>query len=221
VGAQLRSSAGLGASVKGSAALRAMRLAVHADVVTALERAPAPGSPAQQALRQVLARAWYRYTSGLHRFAFGWLFDEVWGARDADERESAYVRAAAAACCWYPHRELLVACEWPRELRPELLAVKPGGLDGQAILWSDRWGVYMQGGRRVPQWIIENPHALTVATIQRERNKELRRILIERYGWQRYLRDSGAEVVDRRPKEPPPVPTPPVVRPPAPQAAAG
>jgi hypothetical protein len=217
---RLRSGAGLAASAKGSPVLRAMRLAVHADVVGALERAPAPATPEQMALRRVIWQTWYKYISGLHRFAFGWLFDEVWGAGDSGERQNAYVRAAAAACCWYPHREILVACEWPSELRPELLES-----EGQVMLWSDRWGVYMQGGRRVPQWAIEAPQLLTVAAIQRARNRELRRMLIERYGWQRYLRDSGAETADRRPAAPPaPAPKPPAVQPPVPpepQAAAG
>jgi len=220
VNGELRTSAGLGASTSGTAALRAMRLAVHADVLAALERIPSPASPLQLSLQQVISRAWYRYISGLHRFAFSSLFEE-WGERGADVRELAYVRASAAACCWYPHREFVMASEWPSKLHPELLGARPNGAAGQAILWSDLWGVYVQGGRRVPQWVIVHPEALTVQSIQGERDKELRRILIERYGWQRYLRDSGAEVVERRAPEPVPAALPQQSQEPAPQAAAG
>jgi hypothetical protein len=197
---QLRSSAGLGASMSGSAALRAMRLAVHADVRWALERTSLAGSPRQLALREVMLRAWYPYISGRHRYAFSRLFEQVWGVGDTDARERAYQSAAAGACCWYPHREFLIASEWPCELRPELLRARPGRPGGQALLWKDRWGVHLQGGHRVPQWVIEQPDALTVARIESERNAEVRRVLIEHYGWQRYIRDCGAEVVDSVPE---------------------
>jgi hypothetical protein len=218
VSAELRTRAGLGASSQVSPALRALRLAVHADVLAALERVPPSCSALELALRQVVSRAWYCYISGRHRFAFGWLF-HGWGSDGADPRERAYLQASAAACCWYPHRELVMASEWPSELRPELLPPRRDGPSGQAILWSDRWGVYVQGGRRVPQWVIEHPEALTLESIQGERNKELRRILIERYGLQRYVKDSGFEGAQRRGIEPPP-PPPAAPRSP-PRAAAG
>jgi hypothetical protein len=50
---------------------------------------------------------------------------------------------------------------------------------------------------RVPAWIIEHPELLTVAGIDKERNTEVRRVMVERYGQARYLVDSGAKEIHR------------------------
>ena len=68
--------------------------------------------------------------------------------------------------------------------------------DGPAMGWAAGWGVYVVRGRRVPGWIIEDPGRLHVAAIEAERNAEVRRVMMERYGLARYMRDSGAQVVD-------------------------
>jgi hypothetical protein len=70
------------------------------------------------------------------------------------------------------HHDTLPAVEWPS---------------------SQPWWVWR--GVRVPREVIEDPGAITLATIAAERNVELRRILIERYGHARYLSDLGARPV--------------------------
>ncbi len=51
-------------------------------------------------------------------------------------------------------------------------------------------------GVRVPAWIIQEPERLTVAAIEAEGNTEIQRVMIERFGWDRYAAECGAEVVD-------------------------
>jgi hypothetical protein len=67
---------------------------------------------------------------------------------------------------------------------------------GPAIKFSDGWKVYAVNGVRIPHWVISDPSRITVARINSERNVELRRILIQRYGWSKYLYKSGAELID-------------------------
>lgn len=43
--------------------------------------------------------------------------------------------------------------------------------------------------------MIENPDKLTTAVIDNERNAEVKRVMVERYGQVRYLKDSGARIV--------------------------
>jgi hypothetical protein len=50
----------------------------------------------------------------------------------------------------------------------------------------------------VDEQIVMRPETQTIEQIERERDEERRRIRIERFGWERYLRESGAEVVDSR-----------------------
>ncbi|HEY9786554.1 MAG TPA: hypothetical protein V6D17_14190 [Candidatus Obscuribacterales bacterium] len=59
----------------------------------------------------------------------------------------------------------------------------------------DDFRLYCWRGVTVPDYIIENPHKMTVKTIDAERNIEVRRAMIERYGFGKYLLDSNAEKV--------------------------
>ena len=48
---------------------------------------------------------------------------------------------------------------------------------------------------RGPQSVIEDPETITIEAIDGERNTEVRRVLIERYGEERFIRGAGAELV--------------------------
>jgi hypothetical protein len=60
----------------------------------------------------------------------------------------------------------------------------------------DGWGVYAVHGVSVPAWTIEHPELVTVARIEAERNAELKRVMVDRYGMARYVRDAQFEVLD-------------------------
>jgi hypothetical protein len=50
----------------------------------------------------------------------------------------------------------------------------------------------------VDDQIVVRPQTQDVDRIRRERDADVRRIRIERYGWDRYLAEVGAVVIDRR-----------------------
>ena len=88
-----------------------------------------------------------------------------------------------------------MVCERPRELHRD----EQGRLhyaSGPAVAWGDGWGVHSWHGTRVPADIIERPESITVKRIEEERNAELKRIMIDRYGMARYVRDAKFDVVD-------------------------
>jgi hypothetical protein len=66
---------------------------------------------------------------------------------------------------------------------------------GPAIAWPDGWGVYAVHGVRVPARIIERPESITHGEITSEKNAEIRRVMMERYGLDRYLADCGAKPI--------------------------
>jgi hypothetical protein len=72
---------------------------------------------------------------------------------------------------------------------------RPHSTDGPFCAWSDGTALWAWHGVRVPAWVITNPERISVARIQAEENTELRRVLLERYGFDRYLHDSGATVI--------------------------
>jgi len=84
--------------------------------------------------------------------------------------------------------------------RPEVLKVdernRPHCDDGPFCRWRDGTALYSVHGVRVPAWLIGQPDRLTLRTIDAERNEEVRRVMIERFGWERYGREGGAETLD-------------------------
>lgn len=65
---------------------------------------------------------------------------------------------------------------------------------GGAIVYPT-WSHYYWHGNKVAQWIVEKPERITIDHITKERNAEVRRILTERFGAERYLNESGMKLV--------------------------
>ena len=63
---------------------------------------------------------------------------------------------------------------------------------GPAVAWPDGWGVWASHGIRVPQHVIEAPQTITVREIHNEQNAEVRRVMVERMGFDRFVKESGA-----------------------------
>ena len=91
--------------------------------------------------------------------------------------------------------------------RPEVLLVddrnRPHCDTGPFCRWRDGSALYAVHGVRVPAWIIEKPERLTAKHIDDERNAEVRRVMIERFTAERWLRESGAKVVAEAPADHP------------------
>jgi len=131
---------------------------------------------------------------------------------DLWHRGLAYEKTLQNAYWWCPHSEFLLVCDCPCEIHLERTDGPPGRgpparrlhrSNGPALAWPDGWSVHADHGRRVPGWIVEHPERITVAHIAAQRNAETRRVMIEHYGWPRYITDSGAETVDSAPMDHP------------------
>ena len=95
---------------------------------------------------------------------------------------------------WWPLRRLVVFTE-----RPAAIVCEDSGrlhaLDRPALAYPDGWQFYVWRGTEVPADIIEGRERLTVERIEEEENVELRRAMIEVYGQERFLLDSGAHAI--------------------------
>jgi len=70
-------------------------------------------------------------------------------------------------------------------------------LDSKAIEYEDGWGLYYVHGVAVPEKVVEAPETLTTDEIEAEQNAEVRRVMIERFGMERFLSESGAEEIHK------------------------
>lgn len=122
--------------------------------------------------------------------------------RELQAHTVTFEHMARSGCWWFAHWDFLMACDPWAQVHQETLGDQgrrrqPHRVDGAAISWADGWAVHALHGHQVPAWIIEQPERLTPQAIESERNAEVRRLMIERYGWARYMADGGAEVVDQ------------------------
>ena len=105
------------------------------------------------------------------------------------------IQGLTRACgWWWPFAGAIVFTARPNRLRRDAQG-RLHSDDGQAVGYPDGWGVYAWHGVRVPERVITHPAHITVAQIHQEANAEIRRVLLERYGYERFLADSGAQVL--------------------------
>jgi hypothetical protein len=141
------------------------------------------------------------YFGGAHWCAWEVFYDycnEI-GVRYTDEQRgllNLWMEQSKHCHWWFPYDGIVLASE-----RPTTLTVDNRGRlhseSGQAIGYSDGWGLYVHHGVQIPADIIEDPESITIDRIGGEANAEIRRVMIERYGSARYLIDSGAKIVHR------------------------
>jgi hypothetical protein len=97
---------------------------------------------------------------------------------------------------WWPFEQVAILTERPCAL--DLARDEQGRLhqpSGPVVAYPDGWAVWAWHGVRVPRQVVELPETITVAQIRGARNLEVRRVLLERYGLDRYLRDADATLV--------------------------
>ena len=183
---------------------------------------PALSRQIRQEVAQAISNGWFRYLGGQFWSggyywggAFTSFFREVCGLElqgDLWQRGEAYEATIESACWWYPHRDFVMVCERPTVISRELVDPNvPRGWGshrlhsdtGPAVGFRDGWGIWAIHGTRVPQYVVEHPQQITVAAIDAETNAEVRRVMIDRYGPDRYVVDSGAKVVHELPADHP------------------
>jgi len=117
---------------------------------------------------------------------------DILGVQYNPERnEELNIWADIARSCgwWWPYENVCVISERPTSVSWETGTDTPRihCANGPAILTRDGHEVYAWHGIRVPARVIMNPETITTEEIDKEANVEIRRVLLERYGMERYL----------------------------------
>lgn len=69
-------------------------------------------------------------------------------------------------------------------------------LDGPFCIWPDGSKLYAVHGVYVPEWVIMEKEKITVESIDTESNAEVRRVLMNFFGVEKYLVSGNYEVLD-------------------------
>ena len=70
--------------------------------------------------------------------------------------------------------------------------------DGPACEYADGWKIWSINDVAVTEQIVMKPETLTLKQIKNEENAEIKRLMIERYGFELYLAEVDAKLLDRR-----------------------
>ena len=127
--------------------------------------------------------------------AFYAAFNEVFGLAEETQRLDGLWEFAKSAGWMIPCRNIAFVCE-----RHNILNLDDRGMlhseTAPAVEYPDGYQIFAVHGVRVPGWLIQNPERLSMAEIDRETNAEVQRVMIDRFGWDRFLEESKAEIVD-------------------------
>ncbi|MEV7717516.1 MULTISPECIES: DUF6745 domain-containing protein [unclassified Streptomyces] len=133
------------------------------------------------------------------------LLDAVLGQHDAawlaafdgrGDRLDGLAEVARHAGWWWPYERAVVISERPEALHRDEAGRLDRG-DGPALVYRDGFALHAWRGMPVPAEFLEELNSLTPKRIREEENAELRRVMLEFYGYDRYLTESGAEPVHR------------------------
>ncbi|MFI1382529.1 DUF6745 domain-containing protein [Embleya sp. NPDC020886] len=101
---------------------------------------------------------------------------------------------------WWPYERVVLVSERPTTMHRDDQSRLHNG-DGPALTYADGFALHAWRGMPVPADFVgglgPGGSRLTVRAIHNEDNAELRRVMLEIYGYDRYLREVGAQPLDR------------------------
>ena len=111
------------------------------------------------------------------------------------------MQVARNAGWWWPYENIAIISERPTHLHrdPEH---RLHNTEGMALRYPDGFGIWAINGVRVDERVVMRPHTLTVQEITDEPNAEIRRVMREQYGYDKYLTGVGAVQINTRDKFP-------------------
>jgi hypothetical protein len=111
---------------------------------------------------------------------------------------SEWARLSQSIGWWAPWDGIVFVSDRPRRVRFDE-SRRLHCEDGRSVEYSDGWGRYSWHGYLIPhthEWIITNPERLTLEAAINESNAELRRVMLDRMGWDRVEKQREARLID-------------------------
>ena len=160
-----------------------------------------------QVRAQVWAQVWDQVRDQVWAMLYashdaGWMsfvafMREVLGLRKQTDKWRPLLLLSQMIGWWAPYRYIAIVQHGHSELHRD----SDGRLhseSGMAVRYRDGFGVWAIHGVRVDEQVIMRPESQTIEQIHKESNEEVRRVRIERFGWERYLHESGARRINDR-----------------------
>lgn len=99
---------------------------------------------------------------------------------------------------WFPFEGVAVACEKPIQINVDAQG-QLHNEEGPSMLFADGYSLWHIHGVPVPQSVIEHPELITASDIFNEDNSEVRRVMCERMGWDKFIIQAKLELISECP----------------------
>jgi len=99
---------------------------------------------------------------------------------------------------WYPYENICFICDRFEALHQDGKN-RLHNTAGPALAFRDGYAIYAVNGVIIPSWIIEEPEKLSPKIITSEKNTEIRRVMMQLYGWEKILSEVDAQLIDAHP----------------------
>ncbi|MGI5237507.1 DUF6745 domain-containing protein [Dactylosporangium sp. CA-139066] len=103
---------------------------------------------------------------------------------------------ARSASWWWPYANVAILTDRPDALHRDNIG-RLHAADAPALHFSDGYALHAWRGMPIPSDLVHRLAHLTHQEIAAERNAELRRVMLEHFGYERYLREAGARKVSQ------------------------
>jgi hypothetical protein len=117
-------------------------------------------------------------------------------ALHAVQRLAGLAGVARSAGWWWPYANIAILTERPDAVHRDNLG-RLHAADTPALHYSDGYALHAWRGMPIPSDLVDRLGRLTYRQIAAERNAELRRVMLEHFGYERYLREAGAQRVSQ------------------------
>jgi hypothetical protein len=161
-----------------------------------------------QVLDQVAQAAYWDTRWWFHWAAWATFFRDVCKlelTKDLWPNVTAIEGAQSTAWSWWPQKHFVVVCDRPTQIHREQTG-EPGwnshrlhNPTGPAIEFRDGWALWALGGVNVTEQIVMRPETLTLDDIWAETNAEVRRVMIDQIGWDRFVDMADLTLVHEEP----------------------
>ena len=115
-------------------------------------------------------------------------------AEQDDKRLKLHEGVCQSCGWWWPYENICIVSNRQSSVHKDSRG-RLHNPDGPALAFSDGYALFYISGVPVPRDIIEFPESLTVARIESERNAEVRRVMVERFGLARFIEESGLKPI--------------------------
>ena len=134
-------------------------------------------------------RAIYYGNQDINWIGFYQYFREECDLVEETEKLQGLYSVAETCHWWIAYKDIFIVSNRPRSIVRNDMG-RLNNMDGMAVEYRDGWGVYAINGVRLQEKYFNKP--LTTNIIDSCTNTEQRRVLITKYGTQKYIQDSGS-----------------------------